>query len=216
MSKKMMLLALVVASAAMFALPAAASATEIHLDNVEEFSGTAGAGALTAAGEPRITCESGHVNGSVDPGGTTGEIHLDFTGCHTTVFGFTAKCRTASSEKDNTITTEGEFHLITTSDGPAILVTTDTVTVTCAGISNTVVHGAVIGTITEPACGGTSNMMTVKFGIDPKTGTQDHTVYTGNTYELTATTGSGGEAKVAALESTATIESESAGTLTCT
>lgn len=218
MSKKIMLLALAVASVAMFALPAAASAAELHLTNVTSFSGSAGAGSLVAEGEPTITCESGHVNGTVSAGGTTGTIELDFTGCHTTVFGFTAKCRTAGSALDNTIKTHGTFHLITTTDGPAILVTTETVTIVCAGITNTVTHGNVIGTIidngTSITCTRESTELVTKFAASGTV--QDHTEYTGVKYDLTATTGEGGAAKTAGLTSTGTTKSATKGKLDCT
>jgi hypothetical protein len=223
MSKKIMLLALAVASFAMFALPAAASAQEIHLENVTKFSGSAGAGSLAGEGEPTITCESGDVDGTVSAGGTTGTINLDFTGCHATVFGLTAKCRTSGSALDNTIKTAGTFHLITIKTGvPGILVTTETVTIICAGISNTIVHGTVIGTITDSGksvtCSRESTELTTSFA--PTAGseyTQEHETYTGvSTYDLTATTGEGGAAKTAALKSHATVKSETKGKLNCT
>jgi hypothetical protein len=214
MSKKIMLLALAVASVAMFALPAAASAQEIHLEGITSFSGTAGAGSLTAEGEPIITCESGDVSGTVSAGGTTGEISLDFTGCHTTVLGFTAKCRTTGSALDNTIKSSGVFHLITISSGvPGILVTPVVTTITCAGISNTVTGGNIIGTITSPACGAKSKSMTTKFVAAGSV--QEHKTYTGSTFNLTAKTGEGA-AKPAGLVSTATVTSEKEGTLNCT
>jgi hypothetical protein len=215
MSKKIMLLALAVASVAMFALPAAASAQEIHLEGVTSFSGTAGAGSLAAEGEPTITCESGDVSGTVSAGGTTGNIELDFTGCHATVFGLTAKCRTSGSALDNTIKTKGTFHLVTLPESkPGILVTTETVTIICAGISNTITHGNVIGTITSPACGTESTEMTTKFAA---VGTvQEHSTYTGAKYDLTATTGEGGVAKTAGLNSTGTTKSATKGKLNCT
>jgi hypothetical protein len=214
MSKKMMLLALAVASMTMFALPAASSAQEIHLEGASTFSGDATAGSLTAEGEPTITCETGDVEGTVSAGGTTGSTSLDFTGCHTTVFGFTAKCHTSGSALDNTIQTSGTFHMITTSDGPAILVTNETVTVVCAGISNTIVHGDVIGTITSPACGVASTTMTINYAAHENV--QTHDVYTGVTHALTATTGSGGAAKTAGLNTLTHTESPTAGTLNCT
>jgi len=218
MSKKIMLLALAVASIAMFALPAAASAQEIHLEGVESFEGSAGAGSLAAEGEPTITCESGDIEGTVAAGGTTGSISLDFTGCHTTVFGFTAKCRTTGSALDNTINSSGTFHLVTTVVGgtstPDILVTTVTTTIVCAGISNTVVHGSVLGKITSPACGVASKEMTTSFAA---TGTVQNVMeYTGVNYDLTATTGSEGAAKTAGLNSSGTTKSKTAGTLNCT
>ena len=121
MSKKMMLLALAVASMTMFALPAASSAQEIHWEGVMQFTGDATAETFVSEGEPTFTCETTHVTGTVSAGGTTGSISYDTTGCHTTVFGFTAKCRTAGSPLDNTIKSAGSFHFITTTDGPAIL-----------------------------------------------------------------------------------------------
>jgi hypothetical protein len=213
MSKKMMLLALAVASMTMFALPAASSAQEIHLEGVTEFKGDATAGSLTAAGEPTITCETGDVEGTVSAGGTTGSIKLDFTGCHTTVFGFTAKCHTAASPLDNTIKTSGTSHLITTSDGPALMVTTEPVEIICAGISNTTVHGDVIGTITSPKCGESSKLMTINFAASNNV--QAHDVYTGVTHALTATT-SDGVPHTAGLNTLTHVESTTAGTLNCT
>ncbi|HVD39307.1 MAG TPA: hypothetical protein VNC15_10790 [Solirubrobacterales bacterium] len=218
MSKKIMLLALAVASVAMFALPAAASAQEIHLEGVTSFSGTAGAGSLAAEGEPTITCESGDIEGTASAGGTTGTISLDFTGCHTTVFGFTAKCRTTGSALDNTINTSGTFHLVTTvvnpTPEPDILVTPATTTIVCAGISNTVVHGNILGKITSPKCGAESKEMTTSFAA---TGTVQNVMeYTGVKYDLTATTGAEGAAKTAGLNSTGTTKSSTTGKLNCT
>lgn len=212
MSKKIMLLALAVACVAIFALPAAASAQEIHLEGVNSFEGKAGAGSLTAEGEPTITCESADVEGTVETGGTTGAISLDFTGCHTKVFGITAKCRTSGSPIDNTIKSSGNFHLITISTGsPGILVTPVATTIVCAGISNTVTGGNIIGTITSPSCGEESASMTTVFNATGSA--QEHTAYTGNTYNLTASTGT---AKPAGLVSTATVTSPTEGTLNCT
>ena len=214
MSKKTMLLALAAISVTLVALPGTASAQEIHLEGVVSYSGTFGATTFSAEGEPKMTCESGHVTGYLAAGGTTGTFAVDFTGCHTTVFGFTAKCHTTGSEKDNTIETGGTFHLITTGSGPAMLLTFETTTMTCAGISNTIIHGDLIGTITSPACNTSSSLMTVAFGA---TGTvQDHTLYTGTAHDLTATTGSGGAAKTAALVTTTTVTSSESGVLNCT
>ena len=214
MSKKMMLLALAVASVTMFALPAASSAQEIHKTGVSSFSGDATAGSITAEGEPTITCETGDITGSVETGGTTGSISFDYTGCHTTVFGITSKCRTSGSPLDNTIAASGTFHLITTSDGPAMMITTATKTVICAGISNTVTHGDLIGTITSPACGVASNTTTILFSGSGNV--QAHDTYKGVTHALTATTGEGGAAKTSAWNTLLHLESPTAGTLNCT
>jgi hypothetical protein len=214
MSKKIMLLALAVASVTMFALPAAASAQEFHWEGVSSFTGDVTAGTFAAEGEPTFTCETGDVEGTVSAGGTTGTLAFDFTGCHTTVFGFTAKCRTAGSPLDNTIKTSGTIHMITTSDGPAMLITFDTKTVVCAGISNTITHGNVIGTITSPKCGIASKTMTINFAGSGNV--QEHKLYTGVNYDLTTTTGEGGAAKTTAWNALWHIETTTAGTLNCT
>jgi len=219
MSKKMMLLALAAVSAAMFALPAAASADELHFANVTTFTGHAPEGSLTGDGK-KITCETTHVTGSFDAGSTTtGKIHLDFTGCHVTVLGFTVKCRTVGSALDNTITTEGTFHLITTENTPtigkpAILVTPNTTELSCAG-QITIVHGTVIGTITSPACGGKSKTMGLSFTATGES--QNDKSYTGKTVNLTTTTNSTETpGSQAGLATTPTITSGTEGTLTCT
>jgi hypothetical protein len=218
MSQKIMLLALAVASVAMFALPAAASAQEIHLEGVTSFSGTAGPNTFSAEGEATFTCESADVSGTVSAGGTTGELSYDFTGCHMTVFGITAKCRTAGSVLDNTIKSAGTFHLITISSGvPGILVTPVVTTIACAGISNTFIGGTTIGTITDSStsltCSRESTELVTKFTA---TGSgQDHKTYTGAAYNLTSQT-SGGAVKNAGLVSTTTSKSATKGKLNCT
>jgi hypothetical protein len=232
MSKKIMVLALAVVSAAFFALPAMASAEEIHWDTPEAFNISGAGGELRAASEPTITCTTTTGTGKFDAGSTTtGTSALVFTGCHTAVFGITASCKTTGEgEAAGKITTSGAFHLITWSETttqdaaktidkdatkPAILLTPATTTIVCAGISTITTHGNVIGTITFPACGGSSNKLELSFTA---TGTvQTHNVYTGVPTDLTATT-SDGVAHTAALVSTgnATNTQTNPGTLTCT
>jgi len=218
MSKKMMLLALAVVSAAAFAVPTGASAQEIHLTNVTTFGGTFGTGTLTAKEEPVITCgEAGnqnHVTGTVNAGGTTGEISLDFTACHTTILGITRECHTAGAPVNNTIKSSGVFHLITINEKPGILVTPVKTTLECqSAFAPITVEGNVIGTIISPACGVASNSMTIKFSAAGAV--QEHKTYTGVNYNLTAQT-TGFAIKEAGLVSESTTESATAGTLDCT
>jgi hypothetical protein len=214
MSKKTMLLALAAVSAAMFALPAAASAQEAHIEGVTSFSGTFGASSLTASGEPVITCEGpNHVTGTVNAGGTTGNITLDFTACHTTVLGATIKCRTSGSPIDNTIASSGVFHVITTNNKPGVLVTPAPTAIICGGLSTVNVAGNIIGTITSPACGVSSTKLVTKFTSSGAV--QEDKSYTGTNYNLTAQTGSG-EKKEAGLTAEATLESATAGKVNCT
>jgi hypothetical protein len=217
MSKKMMLLALTVVSAAFFALPALASAQELHLEPSEAFAITGPEGELRAESEPTITCTTTDGSGKFDAGSTTtGTIELDFTSCHTTVFGLTAKCRSEGSALDNTIATKGAFHLITISEKvPGILVTPNPTKIVCAGISTVTVTGAIIGTITSPKCGESSKSMTMSFTATGTT--QNHLTYTGGKYDLKAYTGASVEnEKTAGLVGTSTASTPNAQKLNCT
>jgi hypothetical protein len=212
MSTKTML-ALLTVSAALFALPGFASGQEIHLENVTSFSGTGSASSLSADGEPTVTCESTDVEGTIAAGGTTGNMSLDITGCHATIFGFTVKCRTSGSALDNTVKTGGTFHLITYDSKPAVLTTSEVVTLVCAGISNVTISGSSIATITSPACGGESHQLQLKFAA---TGvTQEDRLYTGVEYDLKFQTGGGSEVTAATVQ-TWTIKSATKGKLNCT
>ena len=222
MSKKTMLLALAAVSAAMFALPAAASAQEAHIEGITSFSGTFGKSTLTAPGEPVITCEStagepataNHVTGTVLGGGTTGEISLDFTHCHIVILGVTRKCKTAGAPLPNTIKSSGVFHVITINNKPGVLVTPVKTAIECESAFSAInVAGNLIGTITSPACGVESKTLVTKFTSLGQT--QEHKIYTGTSYNLTAQTGTG-EVKEAGLTTEATLESATAGKVNCT
>jgi hypothetical protein len=218
MSKKMMLLALAVA--ALFALPSAASAQEIHFTNVTTFTGSGGVGTLTATNEPTITCTATTASGSFNAGSTTtGNVALTFTGCTASFLGVKGKCNTTGDAAE-TITSSGVFHLITTNTSkPGILVTPVTTTILCAGFSRTEVTGnGIIGTITSPACGASSNTLGVKF--ESTGSTQNHIEYTGTKYDLSADT-ENAEGKTintvtAGLTGAATLTSATSGTLECT
>jgi hypothetical protein len=217
MSKKMMLLALAVA--AMFALPAAASAQEAHVSGITTFTGHAPAGTLSAAGEPTISCTTTTVTGSFDSGSsTTGKITLDFTGCSAEFLGIKGSCNTAGAAS-GTISSSGSFHVITVNNKPGILVTPVNTTLICIGFSRVEVSGNIIGTITSPACGAKSKTLVTKFNSSGST--QEDRSYTGVNYELKAQTenSSGvtsGSAVSAGLTSTATLNSTTEGTLECT
>jgi hypothetical protein len=198
---------------AVMAFPSPALSQEIHLDNVAGFSGTADFTDFVVSGEPTITCgDSGIVSGAVYTGGTTGIISIDYSECHTSVFGFTANCRTSGSEL-GTITTGGEFHLITLATAvPGMLLTLTPTTVSCAGISSITFQGSVLGTVLTPACGFSNSELTVN--LTSTGATQNHLSYTGTKYDLTAKTG-GGELRTAAWESVFGGHFSS-GRLTCT
>jgi hypothetical protein len=219
MSKKIMLLALAVA--AMFALPAAASAQEAHISGVTTFSGHAPGGTLQASGEPTIKSTATVVTGTFT-NTTTGNISLEFTGSSAEFLGIKGECHTVKngvSDGSGVIRTSGVFHVITINNKPAILVTPATTTLVCAGFSRVEVRGSVIGTITSPACGAKSKTLVTAFNSNG-TSTQEHITYTGSPFDLIAETEDSGatdnKPATAGLTTTATLTSTTEGTLECT
>jgi uncharacterized protein YsxB (DUF464 family) len=215
MNKKIMLLALAVVSTMLFALPGVASAQEAHIEGITSFSGTGGASTIVASGEPTITCESVDANsGALSAGGTTGSVSLRLTGCHASVF-FTLKCKTTFSGVDNAIEMSGTLHVITVNNKPGVLMTPALTEIICAGISSTIVGGlGVIGTITSPACGVSSKVLTVSFSALGES--QNHQTYTAFTEVHLTTKTSGGSALAAGFTSTITLSSFAEGKLNCT
>lgn len=215
----MMLLALAVA--ALFALPSAASAEEIHFTNVTTFSGSGPAGFLQATNEPRINSTGVSVSGSFNAGSsTTGEVTLTFNGSTAEFLGIKGNCNTVG-DAAQIITSKGVFHLITTNTGkPGILVTPVSTTIICAGFSKIEVTGkGIIGTITSPLCGASSNELKVSFEAEGST--QKHLEYTGVKYDLSADTEKTEGTEIvstvtAALQGSATLKSPTVGTLDCT
>jgi len=215
MSKKIIVFALAVVSAAFFALSAMASAQEIHLEPAEAFSISGPGGELRAAGEPTLTCSGLGGSGQFDTASTTtGSLTLDYTGCHTAQFGFTTTCKSEGAATAGTIATGGTFHMITiTSGAPAVLLTTNSTVLVCAGISTMTRTGSVIGTIISPKCGESSKTLTISFtGTES---TQSHLTYTGSKFDLSVKTGTGEEKTIALVETTTNIQAN-AGKLNCT
>lgn len=214
MSKKFMLLALAVISAAFFALPAIASATENHIEGAtgKTFSGTSGEGELVAAGEPTIKSKKMKASGEFTSE-TTGLVNLEFEESTANILGVNLSCKTAGAAA-GVIKTSSVFHLITievktettTDFKPGILVTPPFPTIICgSGASERkiqVTGKGVIGTITSPACNASSATMAVSFEIVG--GKQEHMLYTGGTYDLEVTTESGSDV-TAALKNTTNL-----------
>jgi hypothetical protein len=216
MSKKMMLLALSVVSAALFALPAIASATPAHIDKAENFTVAGGAAAVleTTTGET-ITCAAGVTGSGSFENTTTGTINLKFHKCTTVVFGFKVACTTSGEPSETIATTALPFHLIMiAANTPGVLITPNAsgsfAHFACAGVNKTVEGNGVIGTITSPKCGVASKTATLSFAQGATTGLQQHTTYTGVNYHLE----SGGNK--ASQTATGTITFAAARTITCT
>jgi hypothetical protein len=218
MSKKTMLLAIVVSGVALFALPSMASAAEIHFEGATgvKFTGHGPGNTPTVGSEPTITCETGTVQGEFT-NETTGTVQGYVSGCHAIILGITIKCHTEGSALDNTIASSGTFHLITyvnaTTSVPAMLGTSTPTTVLCAGISKIETEGSVISTITKPACGESSKTATGK--ASATSGVQNQKTYTGTQYFPKART-SGGAYLETGLDAEATITFSASLKLVCT
>lgn len=208
MSKKIILLALAVVSAALFALPAMAAANEDHVEGAtgKAFTGSGAGGNLTAEGEPTIACTKTAASGSFTSE-TTGNVNQTFSGCSTTILGVKVGCKTSGAEAE-TIKLEQVFHLITI-DGEkgGIILTPPFPTLICgSGLSERKLQvggNGIIGTVTSPACGASSKSVTVSFTATA--GNQEHKLYTGNTYDLTNSTESGGSPVTAGITGSATL-----------
>jgi len=209
MNKRMMLLALAAVSAAVFALPAVASATSNHINQAPiAFTVHGGAGNLSTTSGSTINCGTTTGTGNFTTT-TSGTLNLTFgPHCTTTVFGVSVTCTSTSPEEPSgsISTTPLTFHLIKLdTGGNGILVTPPAggafAHFNCAGVQQTVEGNGVIGTITAPGCGVLSKTATIDFnrksGITH--GHQEHTVWTGKTYDLTK------EGSTAAMDTHATI-----------
>lgn len=209
MNLKRMLIGLGTLGTMLLALPVVAAGQEMEVDPGAgtAYTGTGSLG-IQIAGEPTITCEGTHFSGQATSN-TTATANIDLTGCHTTVFGFTVKCRTVGSALDNTILTASTVHFITYNNKPAGLYTPPFPTVVCAGISAIQIGGnGYIGTVTKPACNVESKESTITINAED-------TLYTGVKYGLTGTTEPNGTPAAVTITGTVTIKSAINGKMTC-
>jgi hypothetical protein len=217
MSKKIMLLALVAVSAAMCAMPAVASANFNHLSAGGAFIVHGPAGNFNTVEGKTIACKTTTGEGSFATT-TTGIMKLVFHGCGTVVLGFTFNCTTAGLPTGTIETTQLGIHLVTIDNSdksPGVLITPAAgeqfAHVECAGQAQTWTGNGIVGTVTSPNCGGTSNTATVDFNpLNNEHGKQEHRLVTGTSYGLLW---SGIEA---AFDTHATFTFEGARTLVCT
>jgi hypothetical protein len=194
MSKRIILLALVAASAAIFVLPAASMAVEedvpIHVvPKPEGIQIGDGEGTATLTGGfGAVACTASKGSGEATTT-TTGTGEGTFTGC---TLG-SSSC-TTPGQAAGTITTEKlEAHLVTVEDttthatGPGVLLTPNAqtgqfATFTCGFLNFTLKGNGVIGTITKPKCGESSTEATVAFSSS-STGVQTHKTVVGTKTE---------------------------------
>jgi hypothetical protein len=155
MPKKTMLLALAAVSAALFAMPAVASANWGVDPTTQTFSGTSDGsliGLLSVAGEPKFTCEGpDHMSGGWS-NGTEGSFTIVLTSCHLSA-GFTIPCKSPGAPLSNTIAISGKFTNVTIEGGKRGLTLTPVSSSYECGPSVTKVAGTIIGRITEDPAG---------------------------------------------------------------
>jgi hypothetical protein len=212
--KKLMLLALA-AVCALLALPSFASANPVHVSATGNFTVHGGPSKLerTDGNFTHGTTVTG--TGSFE-NTTTGTVELTFHGVTSDSAG--GSCASTGQPAGTVKTTKLPFHLVTLNSGaPGILITAlnnHFATFRCGPFQVQVaVNGnGIIGTITSPGCGGTSNKANVSFKPS-SAGHQGHNSVTGVTYGLTSTIFS---TSPSSMDANATITFPANRTVTCT
>jgi hypothetical protein len=191
--KKMTLLALAVASVAMFALPAVASAGTWHLGGSfpAPFTVKGGTATLGTSGGTTIHCGSVSGSGSYE-NSTTGTMQLTFGGTCQTAGPFgPVHCTTAGQAAGNIRTEVLPIHNVMLHSNVAGILATPAASgrfahFVCGGIITVEVKGnGVLGKITKPACDTSSATATVDFNALGH-GKQEYTQITtaGTVYNL--------------------------------
>jgi hypothetical protein len=219
--KKLVLLALAVVSAAMFALPAVAAAGEPETDcpgGAATCSFTTSGEALTwtTANGTTINCTSSTGTGSYTSK-TTGTIGLTYSGCKESVFG--TSCGTSGVIKTSTAV----FHNVYTADNktsPGLLITQPAAgtfaSFSCGGGLLTVsVTGNVIGSLESPGCGSEAELWPLNF-TESAHGNQTlkQVTGTGSAFDLLAHLNTGGT-QTTAVAATWKIKFTGKAKLTC-
>jgi hypothetical protein len=222
MSKKTMVLALAVVSAALFALPAVASAQSWHLSATTSFSVTGAGLNWSTTDGTTFACTSTTGSGTFSTT-TEGSLSLIFHGC--TLTGLGVSC-TTPGQSAGTITVSHKFDgIMFATNKPALLLTptgstevtpgkTLTTEYTCFGVSTKVYGNGTIGTIHVPAnpCGATGATWGIQFEKSAH-GQQKHKLWTGTEYDMIT---NASPHPTAALQGTATLHFPASRTLTCT
>jgi hypothetical protein len=222
MNKKMMVLAAALTALAFAALPAVASAGEPQTHCINgaascSFTVHGGPAGWNTASAGSTNCSS--VTGSGTMGTTTGSMALVFHGCTESVFG--SACTTSGQPSGTIATTALIYHNIYASAGkssPAILITPNATSgifshYTCAGglVTKTISGNGLIGTLTKPKCGETTNVF--EFALEQSVaGTQKHMQITGAGTKYDLKDGENTTSLVASMKFTVTSTTAS---LTC-
>jgi hypothetical protein len=192
MSKKM-LLALAAVSAALFALPTAASAQSWHLNSVTNFSVTGNGGLLTWTNGNILACSATTGAGSFSTT-TEGTVSMVFHDC-TAPPGFS--CTSPGQPTGRVVFSAKVDGIMLGTNKPGVLVTPvqsaeptsgmkTLLEMSCIGFLQKIFGKGLIGTISAPACGAASSTATVTFESSSG-GHQIDKTYTGNTFNLATT-----------------------------
>jgi hypothetical protein len=220
MTKKIMLLALAAVSAALFAMPAVASANW-GVDPINQsFTGTSEAGTVgvfSSVNEPTTTCEGpDHMAGNWSDG-TSGKFSLDATACHISFLGATVACKTAGAPLSNTELITGSFRNVTIEGGKrGVTFTFSETTIVCGGFATLKISGSVIGKLTgDPACGSVDSAVTLDFIVigNVQAPLRSDSMSISESDDLKVATGS--TSSTAALKSETTLNTVSNTTWTC-
>lgn len=163
MNRKWLSLTLAALSAAICAMPAAASAWSMDPAGASFTGTTTGTSQISLLGEPILTCGGpDHITSSYTPNSTTtGTITVDATNCHFVILGITIACTTAGS--GNTVVLSGTFHNVTSGTQTATQIVWNSLTFKCGSTTPIVVTGTATGVITSPACNTSSSTATLEF-----------------------------------------------------
>jgi hypothetical protein len=209
MRKRPLLFALSVLCAALFAMPAAASAGEWDLD------GAAGLGfAIKKVTNPVLTVTNGDTVNCTGLGGnglyatdTTGQVTMVFTGCTESTFG--TACTSPGEAAGTIAIANKEFHNViignfadnNTPIGILITIGKESEAKCSFGLINIKLTGNVIGEVETPGCGVVTKNLKINF-VSSSHGTQKYqqVTTTGTKYDLLIDIGS--EEKTGSLDAT--------------
>jgi hypothetical protein len=215
--KKLMLLALAVVSAALFALPAVAAAGAPETDCPAgaatcKFTSSGTASSLTTANGTTVNCTANTGSGEYT-NKTTGTIALTFTGCKDSIF--SSSCSTSGQAAGTIKTNSAVFHNIYTTDNkttPGVLITQPSsgsfANFACgAGFLTVNVTGNVIGSLETPGCGAEAETWALNF-TQTAHGQQTHKQITGTgtSYDLISHLNTTAEPQTSAMVATGSVK----------
>jgi len=221
MNKKLLLLVLALAFAALPAL-ASAGEYELHCEGAAECVGeiTGGPFSMISDSGEVFTCSA--VGGSIRfaSTSTTGTVNLHLTGCREHATFFTFQCNSAGAAAGTTSLVGLTYHLINLVHGgttPGVKFTNISATFECTGFSKKTFTGSLIGHLESASCNTATTTHSVNFEESAITGSQKYTqtTTTGAETDLITNNDAGGSYTTMAIISTWTIHWDHNVKITC-